>query len=110
MVRGIDREHPQLPGLEYRPSLAQLLTPVAAGINPDDYADSTDYEIADVQNLRTDLIDVDWTEGRSVSSHQPAIRSRWVGIAVNPEDYVQVAKKPERLGGDVEVRALNSYS
>jgi hypothetical protein len=110
MVRGIGRGNdPQLPGLEYRPSLAQLMTPEAAGINPRDYDDIQDYSIAEPTKLRASLIDVDREQGTSFLYHRPTERGRWVAVAVNPEDFTQIARSPDFLGKSVEVKTREGY-
>lgn len=101
---------PTLPGLEPRPTLAHLLAPEAAGINPAEYADITTEMLASAapELLEASLVNVD-RDGRSVVWHRPNPRGSFVNIAVNPEDYNHIARNVTELSRAVVNRTLETY-
>jgi len=100
----------QLPGLELRPSIAQLLAPESAGIDPADYTDITEamMQIADPALLQKSLIGVK-RDGRSVVWYKPQPHGSYVNLAVNPEDYNHTARSVSQLSRAVVNRTLETY-
>ena len=105
-----EKGQPTLPGLEPRPTLAHILAPEAAGLNPADYTDITPEMLAaaEPELLMESLINVD-RDGRSVVWYQPNPRGSYVNLAVNPEDYNHVARNIPALSRAVINKTLEGY-